>query len=82
VQIPRRVIQQVLDAGYADSLQVADPSAAQTSGTFSAEHPGQRVDYIFTGNLDASRIRCGWIVYDGDAPKASDHFPVGVEIGE
>lgn len=78
--LPRRVIQKVLDTGYADSLRVADPHAAMTSGTFSTQFPCQRVDYIFTCHVDLNRLRRAWIAYDGDADEASDHFPIGAEI--
>lgn len=79
-QIPRRVIARLLEAGYIDTLQATHPTAAETSGTFSTQMPGQRVDYIFTQGVDRSRIKDAWIEYDRLAKYASDHFPVGVEI--
>ena len=78
--VPRRVVQKILDAGYLDSMAVADPKNAFTSGTFSTELPGQRVDYIFSFGIGEERIERGCIVYDGDADEASDHFPVVAEI--
>src|SRR3954451_5979170 len=45
--IPRRVVQKLLDTGYVDSLHAVDPKKAETGGTFSTQHPGQRVDYVF-----------------------------------
>ncbi len=42
--LPRRVIQRMLDAGYADSLHAVAPEVAETTGTFSTQLPGQRVD--------------------------------------
>lgn len=73
-QIPRRVIQKLLDAGYTDTI--ADPSV----GTFSTQEPGQRVDFIFTWGLERSRISSGWVEQDRLAKYASDHFPIGAEI--
>ena len=78
--IPRRVVQQLLDAGYLDSMAVADAKNAFTSGTFSTELPGQRVDYIFAYNFGPDRIKRACIVYDGDADEASDHFPIVAEF--
>jgi len=79
-QIPRRVIQAMLDAGYVDSLAVVHPQEARTAGSFSTEFPGQRVDYIFTFGIDPRHVSDAWITYDPPANQASDHFPVGLEI--
>jgi endonuclease/exonuclease/phosphatase family metal-dependent hydrolase len=79
-QIPRRVIQKVLDEGYLDSLHAGRADYASTHGTFTTQYPGQRLDFIFTHSLDSSRIRSAWIEYDRLAKYASDHFPIGVEI--
>jgi endonuclease/exonuclease/phosphatase family metal-dependent hydrolase len=78
-QIPRRVIQRLLDEGYVDTLQVAKTSEAETGGSFTTQEPGQRIDYIFTFGLDRSRIKDAWIEHDRLAKYASDHFPVGAE---
>jgi endonuclease/exonuclease/phosphatase family metal-dependent hydrolase len=78
--VPRRVVQKILDAGYVDSMAVADGKNAFTTGTFSTELPGQRVDYVFAYGFGEERIRRGCIVYDGDADEASDHFPIVAEI--
>jgi endonuclease/exonuclease/phosphatase family metal-dependent hydrolase len=81
-QIPRRVIQRMLDAGYVDTLAAADPEAAKIDGTFTTQFPGQRVDFIFVYGLDAAaaRVKSGWIEQDRLAKYASDHFPVGAVI--
>jgi endonuclease/exonuclease/phosphatase family metal-dependent hydrolase len=79
-QLPRRVIQRIVDAGYADSLGATDAGAAEQRGTFSTQHPGQRVDYIFTHSIALPRLKRGWIEQDRLATYASDHYPVGVEI--
>jgi endonuclease/exonuclease/phosphatase family metal-dependent hydrolase len=79
-QIPRRVIQKLLDAGYIDTLHAADPRAGKSTGTFSTQHPGQRVDYIFAFGFQPRAIRSAWIETDRLAKYASDHFPVAAEI--
>jgi endonuclease/exonuclease/phosphatase family metal-dependent hydrolase len=79
--IPRSAIQKVLRAGYLDSYQALRPEQAKTSGTFSTQFPGQRVDYIFTFGIAPERIKEAWIEQDRLAKYASDHFPIGVEIG-
>ncbi len=79
-QIPRRVIQRLLDEGYVDTLAAAHPDIAATTGTFSTQFPGQRVDFIFSHGIDRSRIQHAWIEHDRLAKYAGDHFPVGVEI--
>lgn len=79
-QIPRRVVQKILDAGYLDSLVVVHGQKAGTMASFSTQHPGQRVDYIFTHGIDPARLADAWIEQDRLAKYASDHFPIGVEI--
>lgn len=79
-QIPRRVVQRLFDAGYTDTLQSFDPQAAPTLATFSTKDPGQRVDYVFTHSLPATRIKRAWIETDRLATYASDHYPVCAEI--
>jgi endonuclease/exonuclease/phosphatase family metal-dependent hydrolase len=78
--LPRRVVQRMLDAGYIDSLHAVDPVRGETMGTFTTQHPGQRVDYIFTHGIDRSRLRKAWIEQDRLATYASDHYPVGLKI--
>lgn len=79
--IPRRAIQSLFDHGYLDTLHTLRPDYAATQGTFSTQYPGQRVDYIFTHGLAAACLKSAWIEYDRLAQYASDHYPVGVEIG-
>ncbi|MGA2496899.1 MAG: endonuclease/exonuclease/phosphatase family protein [Tepidisphaeraceae bacterium] len=71
--IPRRVVQKLLDAGYADTL------AAARDGSFTTQSPGQRIDYIFTHGIAPARIIQARIEQDRLAKYASDHFPVVVE---
>ena len=49
--IPRRVVQELLNAGYADTYHLLNPELAKTRGTFTTQFPGQRVDYIFAHSL-------------------------------
>ncbi len=76
-RIPRRVVQRLLDAGYADSLAAFDAQHAAVIGSFTTQHPGQRVDYIFAFGLPTPTR--AWIEQDRLAKYASDHFPVGAE---
>jgi endonuclease/exonuclease/phosphatase family metal-dependent hydrolase len=78
--IPRRVVQELLNAGYADTYQLHSPELAKTRGTFTTQFPGQRVDYIFAHSLDKGRLKSVWIETDRLATYASDHYPIGVEI--
>jgi len=80
-QIPRRVVQMLLDAGYIDALYAVDPGGASTAASFTTLYPGQRVDYIFVfSGSAAAKITRAWIEQDRLAKYASDHFPVGAEI--
>ena len=81
-QLPRRVIQRMLDAGYVDSLDAAKGPAAGTMGTFSTQFPGQRVDYIFAHGIGPRRITDAWVEQDRLAQYASDHYPVGAEVSD
>ena len=78
--IPRRAVEKILTAGYLDSYYTLQPEAAKTTGTFSTQFPGQRVDYIFTYGMPPSRLKDAWIEQDRLAKYASDHFPIGLEI--
>jgi endonuclease/exonuclease/phosphatase family metal-dependent hydrolase len=78
--IPRRAIASLLAHGYVDTLRAVRGEEALTMGTFSTQHPGQRVDHIFTHGVDRNRLTQAWIEYDRLAKYASDHFPVGLEI--
>ena len=80
-RLPRRVVRKILDAGYTDALHARLGAEAETTGTFSTEFPGQRVDYVFTFGVEPGRLRAAWVEQGPGAKEASDHFPVGVEIG-
>jgi endonuclease/exonuclease/phosphatase family metal-dependent hydrolase len=78
--IPRRVIQELLNAGYLDTYQSVNAELARTRGTFTTQFPGQRVDYIFAHSIPPERIKSAWIEYDRLAKYASDHYPIGAQI--
>jgi endonuclease/exonuclease/phosphatase family metal-dependent hydrolase len=78
--IPRRVVEKLLNEGYGDTYYMTNPELAKTQGTFTTQHPGQRVDYIFVHSLAKDRVRSAWIEYDRLAKYASDHYPIGAEI--
>lgn len=80
-QIPRRVVRRMLDAGYVDCLHAVRGAAADRTYSFTTEHPGQRVDYIFAWGIDRTRMKDAWVVQGPGAKEASDHFPVGLEVG-
>ena len=65
---------------FVDSLHAVARNVAETTGTFSTQFPGQRVDYIFTHGIELSRLRTVWIEQDRLATYASDHYPIGLEI--
>jgi exodeoxyribonuclease III len=81
--LPRQAVAKILAAGYTDALHAVDPDAASLEtapGTFTTQHPGQRIDYTFTFGIHRGHIRRAWIEHDRLATYASDHYPVGVEI--
>jgi endonuclease/exonuclease/phosphatase family metal-dependent hydrolase len=78
-QIPRRAVAMLLAAGYVDTLAAHDPAATRTAGSFTTEKPGQRVDYIFAWGSNL-KVRDAWIDDSPAAVKASDHFPIGVDL--
>ena len=79
-KIPRRVIQRILDAGYVDTLHRFHGPAAGRMTTFTTDHPGQRLDYVFTHGFTTPNLRDAWIDPAPPAAEASDHYPVGVEL--
>lgn len=78
--VPRRVVAAIEAAGYVDTLRAFDAAYADAHGSFTTQHPQQRVDYIFGFNVPRQRIASAWIEYDRLAKYASDHFPIGVEL--
>lgn len=79
-KIPRRVIQNILDHGYIDTLRASRAHDADSMASFTTHEPGQRVDYVFAHGIDGTLIEDAWIEQDRLAQFASDHYPVGVQI--
>jgi exodeoxyribonuclease III len=79
-RLPRGAVQKLLDAGYVDTLHATLGDEAGQLASFTTHHPGQRVDYVFAFDLE-KQIKSAWIEQDRLAQFASDHFPVGVELG-
>jgi endonuclease/exonuclease/phosphatase family metal-dependent hydrolase len=77
---PHEVIGAMLAAGYVDTYRVRHDETVSTTGSFTTQHPGQRVDYIFAFGVSAESITDAWIESDRLAKYAGDHFPVGAEI--
>ena len=75
--IPRRAIQSVLDAGYADAHAAARPGEARAAASFTTLEPGMRLDYVFCHGVEPAD---GWVERDRLATYASDHYPVGAEL--
>jgi endonuclease/exonuclease/phosphatase family metal-dependent hydrolase len=75
--IPRDVVAELERQGYVDSLLAASPEAGRTAGSFTTQHPGQRVDFVFAFGVG---VRSGWVETDRLAKYASDHYPVGAEL--
>jgi endonuclease/exonuclease/phosphatase family metal-dependent hydrolase len=79
-RLPHRVIQTLMDAGYADTFSAVHDEGREMIGSFDTQSPGQRVDYIFGFGVPKVAMRDAWVEQDRLAKYASDHFPVGAEI--
>ncbi len=77
-QFPREVIPFLLEAGYVDCYRALHPMTA--GYTFPTAHRALRIDYIFASSLFAQRLYACDIVTEGDAERASDHFPIWAEF--
>jgi endonuclease/exonuclease/phosphatase family metal-dependent hydrolase len=78
--LPRTAVAKLLSAGYVDTLHAVVGLDAETTGSFTTKHPGQRVDYIFAYGVDGGRMKEARVEQGRLAKDASDHFPVMVEI--
>jgi endonuclease/exonuclease/phosphatase family metal-dependent hydrolase len=80
-RLPHRVIEAMTGVGYSDTYRLLhDEQSAEMIGSFTTQHPGQRVDYIFTWAVPPASVKDAWVEQDRLAKYASDHFPIGVEI--
>jgi len=78
--LPRSAVSKILAAGYIDTFHSVVGPVAGTVGSFTTQHPGQRVDYIFSYAVDQGRLKSATVVQLSPAGEASDHFPVTLEI--
>jgi endonuclease/exonuclease/phosphatase family metal-dependent hydrolase len=78
--LPRKVIREVVRAGYTDTHAVRHNELSELTGSFDTQMPGQRVDYIFAFGLPDTAVKDTWVEQDRLAKYASDHFPVGAEF--
>lgn len=70
--------------GYVDAWRCVHPDAVRAPGfTFPVWRPHVRLDYVFTPAAHAARIRSCDVRRTPEAVlKASDHFPLLVDIAE
>jgi endonuclease/exonuclease/phosphatase family metal-dependent hydrolase len=80
-KLPRRVIEAMTGTGYVDTYHVLHDEELEMIGTLDTQHPGQRVDYIFTFAVPTARVQDAWVERERLAKYASDHYPIGAEIG-
>lgn len=73
-----RTIQTVLDAGYVDAFRLKHPDDA--GATLPTPTPHVRLDYAFVPSSFADRIVDVQVVRHPDTVRASDHFPVFVDL--
>jgi exodeoxyribonuclease-3 len=77
--IARHTIQAMLDAQYTDAWRLLHPD--EDGHTFPTWDPHLRLDYIFTPSRYADRVtHCEVVRSVQEAPTASDHFPIMVEV--
>jgi exodeoxyribonuclease-3 len=77
-QFPRKVIPLLLASGYVDCYHACCP---WTSGyTAPTAYHALRIDYIFASSHLAQHLYACDTMTEGDAEKASDHFPLWAEF--
>ena len=78
---PRPAIRLILEAGYVDCYRTLHPR--EPGYTYPTGPPGAawlRLDYIFASPLLAARLSACDVVTEGEAYRASDHFPVWAQF--
>jgi exodeoxyribonuclease III len=73
-----RTIKRILDAGYVDGFRHLNPEVP--GFTFPVWNPHLRLDYAFVPSGFANRFRQCVVITSEDAKRASDHFPILIEI--
>lgn len=76
--IQRETIQWMRDAGYVDGYRHLHPD--DKGCTFPVWDPHLRLDYVFVPQGFAQRLKGCQVVSDAAAGKASDHFPLLVQL--
>ena len=79
-RLPTRVIEAMTGVGYVDTYRMLHDEQLEMIGSFTTQHPGQRVDYIFAWNVQPADVKDAWVEQDRLAKYASDHFPICAEI--
>jgi endonuclease/exonuclease/phosphatase family metal-dependent hydrolase len=79
-KLPRRVIEAITEIGYLDTYQALHDEQFEMIGSFDTQHPGQRVDYIFSFMVAQANITEARVEQDRLAKYASDHYPIFAEI--
>jgi exodeoxyribonuclease III len=77
-QFPREVIPLLLASGYVDCYHALRPWAS--GYTAPTAYHALRIDYIFASSPLAQHLYACDIMTEGDAEKASDHFPLWAEF--
>lgn len=82
--IARSTIEMIRAEGYADAWRTIHPDAVAEPGyTFPVWRPHVRLDYVFTPTAYAERLkRCEVRQHPETVRRASDHFPLLVELAE
>ena len=82
--IARSTIEMMRADGYADAWRAVHPDSEREPGyTFPVWSPHVRLDYVFTPVAFASRVRACEVRRTPDvALRASDHFPLLVELAD
>jgi endonuclease/exonuclease/phosphatase family metal-dependent hydrolase len=79
-KLPRRVIEAMTGIGYHDTYHGLHDEQLELIGSLDTQHPGQRVDYIFTFAVPPAAIKDARVEQDRLAKYASDHFPIFAEM--
>lgn len=82
-EMSRATIQLARTSGYVDAWREAHPDPRAEPGyTFPVWNPHTRLDYVFLPTAYAARIKsCAVLRAPGVVARASDHFPLLVELG-
>jgi exodeoxyribonuclease III len=77
-RIKWRTTEQVQDAGYVDAYRLKHPH--EPGLTLPTSNPQVRLDYVFVPDRYAGRVTACDVVRHPEGIKASDHYPVMVDL--